>query len=74
MTHYSQPPPSYGASGSSPTSHTGEENREPLLGGYSGAGGFYDQPGEDDLPDDFKVSFLRSWREREGFYFVFCKI
>ncbi|KAG6895448.1 hypothetical protein C0992_001184 [Termitomyces sp. T32_za158] len=31
------------------------EAQEPLLaGGSSGAGGYYDQPGQGDVPDDFK--------------------
>jgi len=60
---YPVPPPSYGASGSSPRPHhsfTEDETHEPLLGGFrspgQSGGGIYDQPAQGDLPDDFKVS------------------
>lgn len=57
MSHYPVPPPSYGASGSTPKPYTDHEAQEPLLGSPSrgGAGGIYDQPAQGDLPDDFKV-------------------
>jgi FtsH-binding integral membrane protein len=64
MSQYPVPPPSYGASGSTPKPHhsfaRGDESHEPLLGGSSsppfrsGGGGIYDQPDQGDLPDDFK--------------------
>ncbi|KAH9485539.1 Bax inhibitor 1 [Psilocybe cubensis] len=60
MSNYPVPPPAYGPTGSNKTTnyHTiQEESREPLLAGSSrngGTGGYYDQPGEGDLPDDFK--------------------
>ncbi|KAF8624942.1 hypothetical protein AX17_006968 [Amanita inopinata Kibby_2008] len=55
--HYPVPPPSYGASGSTPKQHNISDYgaQEPLLGGPStGPGGVYDQPAHGDLPDDFK--------------------
>ncbi|KAF7376278.1 UPF0005-domain-containing protein [Mycena sanguinolenta] len=49
---YPQPPPSYGAA---PTKPARDEAFEPLLGGPSHqAGGIFDQPDTDDVPDDFK--------------------
>ncbi|KAF8893485.1 inhibitor of apoptosis-promoting Bax1-domain-containing protein [Infundibulicybe gibba] len=61
MSNYPVPPPSYGASGSSPKpnpyfSSNHDQQSEPLISGASrsGAGGIFDQPAQDDLPDDFK--------------------
>ncbi|KAK2467185.1 hypothetical protein APHAL10511_000734 [Amanita phalloides] len=55
---YPVPPPSYGASGTSPkrTQFSERDVQEPLLGGPStgGGGGIYEQPGPSELPDDFK--------------------
>ncbi|KAG5342663.1 hypothetical protein C0989_010631 [Termitomyces sp. Mn162] len=58
---YPVPPPSYGASApAKPNNHyfSDREAQEPLLAGASssGAGGYYDQPGQGDLPDDFKFA------------------
>jgi hypothetical protein len=62
MSNYPVPPPSYGqgtpAKGQNYHS-IDTESREPLLAGssrdaHNGPGGFYDQPGQGDLPDDFK--------------------
>ncbi|KAF9462430.1 inhibitor of apoptosis-promoting Bax1-domain-containing protein [Collybia nuda] len=57
--HYTVPPPSYGSAAppAKPNNNYFEEReaQEPLLGGSSrGAGGYYDQPAQGDLPDDFK--------------------
>lgn len=62
MSQYPVPPPSYGSAGTTgpkPNQYFNErEAQEPLLGSSSrsGAGGIYDQPAHDDVPDDFKVS------------------
>lgn len=57
MSNYPVPPPAYGQQ--NPNYQSVNESREPLLGsssrGGGGAGGFYDQPDQNDLPDDFKV-------------------
>lgn len=58
--HYPVPPPSYGTSAPSKPHNnyfSNAEAQEPLLAGgsSSGAGGYYDQPGQGDIPDDFKV-------------------
>ncbi|KAG6869104.1 hypothetical protein C0993_001669 [Termitomyces sp. T159_Od127] len=56
--HYPVPPPSYGTSAPAKSHNNYSSNaeaQEPLLaGGSSGAGGYYDQPDQGDLPDDFK--------------------
>lgn len=60
MSQYPVPPPSYGSAGTTgpkPNQYFNErEAQEPLLGSSSrsGAGGIYDQPAHDDVPDDFK--------------------
>lgn len=56
MSNYPVPPPSYGAAEGRGARN---EVEEPLLGSSSraGPGGFYDQPGAGELPDDFKVCF-----------------
>jgi hypothetical protein len=58
MSSYPVPPPAYGpaAAQQKPNYHSVDESREPLLAtsSQSGAGSFYDQPSERDLPDDFK--------------------
>ncbi|KAF7361755.1 UPF0005-domain-containing protein [Mycena venus] len=52
MSQYPVPPPSYGAAAPKPSAH---EAQEPLLGSPSHqAGGIFDQPDVDDVPDDFK--------------------
>ncbi|KAG6873444.1 hypothetical protein C0995_015533 [Termitomyces sp. Mi166 len=56
---YTVPPPSYGTSAPAKPNNNYFSNREvqeSLLPGASssGAGGYYDQPGQGDLPDDFK--------------------
>jgi len=56
MSQYPVPPPSYGSAG---VKHNSDNNnrgaREPLISGpSSGPGGYYDQPAQGDLPDDFK--------------------
>lgn len=64
---YPVPPPSYGASNSTPKRTPVDEfaDQEPLLMGGPSAGGIYDQPGQSDLPDDFKVCVCDAeWRER----------
>ncbi|KAF8915582.1 inhibitor of apoptosis-promoting Bax1-domain-containing protein [Mucidula mucida] len=53
MSQYPVPPPSYGASSSSPKPNS-DSAREPLLGNSSSAGAYHDQPEFGDLPDDFK--------------------
>ena len=62
MSQYPVSPPSYGSAanpGPKPNNKYFDERegQEPLLGNSSrsGAGGFYDQPAHDDVPDDFKV-------------------
>jgi len=59
MSNYPVPPPAYGPTAAQQNSnyHSVDETREPLLATSSrgGAGGFYDQPDQGDLPDDFKV-------------------
>jgi protein lifeguard len=59
MSQYPIPPPSYGST--SPKNNTNrEEAQHPLLASSShGAGGIYDQPAHDDVPDDFKVFIIR---------------
>ena len=66
---YPIPPPSYGASASTPKPARNLEldDQEPLLGGGArpaSPGGIYEQPAHGELPDDFKVRFMRSvkWR------------
>jgi hypothetical protein len=59
MSNYPVPPPAYGPAGQQKPNYSSvNESREPLLAsssrGGSGAGGFYDQPDQNDLPDDFK--------------------
>lgn len=51
----SQSPPSYGSAGSTTKAYSRDDTRDPLLGSSSGGGAFYDQPGANDLPDDFKA-------------------
>jgi len=54
MNQYPVPPPSYGSAGSTPKPHDNQtEQREPFLGASS-SGGYYNQPAQGDLPDDFK--------------------
>ena len=62
MSNYPVSPPSYGsaaAQGPKPNNKYFDERegQEPLLASSSrnGAGGIYDQPAHDDVPDDFKV-------------------
>lgn len=56
MNNYPISPPAYGPAAAQPN-RSANDPREPLLAtsSQSGAGGFYDQPDERDLPDDFKV-------------------
>ncbi|PPQ98710.1 hypothetical protein CVT24_003418 [Panaeolus cyanescens] len=58
MSNYPVPPPTYAQGSQAPKTnyHSTDEAAEPLLGSSSrgGAGGFYDQPAQGDLPDDFK--------------------
>ncbi|PPQ93189.1 hypothetical protein CVT25_007946 [Psilocybe cyanescens] len=63
MSNYPVPPPAYGPTGANKTQNyysIQEESREPLLPAQAGSsrnggtGGYYDQPNEGDLPDDFK--------------------
>ena len=56
MSNYPVPPPAYGPASPQKNSNV-DETREPLLASSSrgGGGGFYDQPDQSDLPDDFKV-------------------
>ncbi|KAF8813877.1 UPF0005-domain-containing protein [Phlegmacium glaucopus] len=58
MSNYPIPPPAYGPTGAqqNPNYHSVNESREPLIATSSrgGGGGFYDQPNQGDLPDDFK--------------------
>jgi hypothetical protein len=56
MSNYPVPPPAYGPASTQKNSNV-DETREPLLASSShgGGGGFYDQPDQSDLPDDFKV-------------------
>lgn len=63
MSQYPAPPPSYQAAGPAPNKpYRDNDASSPLLGsprsqpaqGPSGGNGFYDQPAEGDLPDDFK--------------------
>jgi len=61
---YPVPPPSYRASGSTPKPARNVEldDQEPLLGGGArpaSPGGIYEQPAPGELPDDFKVRFMR---------------
>jgi len=62
MSQYPVPPPTYGSAGTTPkpnNNYFNEHNaQEPLLGSSS-RNGFYDQPAQGDVPDDFKV-FQRS--------------
>ncbi|KAG6865375.1 hypothetical protein C0991_003152 [Blastosporella zonata] len=55
---YPVPPPSYGTQTPNKTNNNpiDREALQPLLGGSSssGAGGYYNQPNQGDLPDDFK--------------------
>ncbi|KIY72649.1 UPF0005-domain-containing protein [Cylindrobasidium torrendii FP15055 ss-10] len=57
QTQYPIPPPSYGATPSSPRK-SNDSAREPLLpqgqSSHSNGGAFYEQPEFGDLPDDFK--------------------
>lgn len=55
MSNYPVPPPAYGTSGPSKSNRSENEAREPLLASSSRGNGIYDQPAQDDLPDDFKV-------------------
>jgi FtsH-binding integral membrane protein len=86
---YPVPPPSYGASGSSPRPHhsfTEDETHEPLLGGFrspgQSGGGIYDQPAQGDLPDDFKYGVtvsdsspeIRNAFIRKVYTILFCQI
>ena len=56
--HYTAPPPAYTGPKLSKVPDD-EDATQPLLsptaGPSSGAGGIYDQPGFNDIPDDFKV-------------------
>jgi len=58
VSNYPVPPPAYGPAAAQQKSNYQpvDESREPLLATSSrgGAGGFYDQPDQNDLPDDFK--------------------
>ncbi|KAF8197880.1 UPF0005-domain-containing protein [Pholiota molesta] len=54
MSNYPVPPPAYGTSGPSKSNRSESEAREPLLASSSRGNGIYDQPAQDDLPDDFK--------------------
>ena len=61
MSHYPAPPPTYQATGPAPNNKPRRDydTSSPLLGSPSvqspsGSNGFYDQPAEGDLPDDFK--------------------
>ncbi|KAG5735661.1 hypothetical protein E4T56_gene18083 [Termitomyces sp. T112] len=84
---YPVPPPSYGASApAKPNNHyfSDREAQEPLLAGASssGAGGYYDQPGQGDLPDDFKYGTtvsdsspeIRSAFVRKVYTILLCQI
>lgn len=55
-SQYPIPPPAYQATGSSRKPLIDPDTVEPLLGrARSPGGGFYDQPEQGDIPDDFKV-------------------
>ncbi|KAL0956656.1 hypothetical protein HGRIS_002788 [Hohenbuehelia grisea] len=79
--NYTVPPPSYGASGSSPKpNYQREEASEPLLGPSPG-NAIFDQP-DDDLPDDFKYGTtvsdsapeIRAAFVRKVYSILFCQI
>jgi len=84
MSQYPAPPPSYG-SGPAPKPYR-DDASEPLLGSPgSPAGpsnGFYDQPAEGDLPDDFKYGTtvsesspeIRNAFVRKVYSILFCQI
>lgn len=59
-SNYPQPPPLY--SGPKTTIPADEEAGQPLLSPRAGSssGAYYDQPLAGDIPDDFKVSYIRS--------------
>ena len=66
---YPVPPPSYGASAATPKPARNAEldDQEPLLGGgarSASPGGIYEQPAHGELPDDFKVRFMRNVKLR----------
>jgi len=83
MSNYPVPPPAYGPAQKS-NYHSVDEIREPLLAGSSrgGAGGFYDQPEQGDLPDDFKYGVsvsesspeIRSAFIRKVYTILLCQI
>ncbi|KAF5380269.1 hypothetical protein D9757_008200 [Collybiopsis confluens] len=54
MSQYPVPPPSYGSASPTKYNNSREESRDPLLGGPSSGGAYFDQPQAGDVPDDFK--------------------
>lgn len=73
-SQYPVPPPSYGSAAPAAKHNNNyfeeREAQEPLLGSSSrGAGGYYDQPAQGDIPDDFKVC-VRS-RSTSAFHRLF---
>ncbi|KAG6375553.1 UPF0005-domain-containing protein [Boletus reticuloceps] len=79
------PPPAYQATGSSskPLIDSGFNSAEPLLGrARSPGGGFYDQPEQGDVPDDFKYGVtvsessieVRAAFIRKVYTILFCQI
>jgi hypothetical protein len=83
MSQYPAPPPSYG-SGPAPKPYR-DDALDPLLGPRSSAGpssGFYDQPAEGDVPDDFKYGTtvsesspeVRNAFVRKVYSILFCQI
>lgn len=65
--HYTAPPPAYTGPKLSKVP-ADDEATQPLLsptaGPSSGPGGIYDQPGFDDIPDDFKVCYTVRYAKR----------
>ncbi|KIK69234.1 hypothetical protein GYMLUDRAFT_35303 [Collybiopsis luxurians FD-317 M1] len=83
MSQYPVPPPSYGSAPSSPKyNHSRDASRDPLLGGPSSAGAFFNQPEPGDVPDDFKYGTtvsdsspeIRNAFVRKVYTILFCQI
>jgi protein lifeguard len=77
MSHYPQPPPTYGAAlPSNPKYTRPDESRDPLLDftGQSSSSGraFYDQPSQGELPDDFKVHHAPFLVQRRSLIITLC--
>ncbi|KZT66348.1 UPF0005-domain-containing protein [Daedalea quercina L-15889] len=84
--HYTAPPPAYNTGPKLSKVPGDEEATQPLLsptaGPSSGPGGIYDQPGFDDIPDDFKYGTtvsdsaleIRNAFVRKVYSILFCQI